>query len=85
MNISLSPETELLLEEQMKKGRFANADETMQAALRTLGETRRLEDYEELPAETRQAIEESEAQIERGEGRPWTEVREEILSRFASQ
>jgi Arc/MetJ-type ribon-helix-helix transcriptional regulator len=90
MNISLSPETQLLLEEQMKKGRFATADETMQAALRVLGEATRSgshEDssYEDLPADAREAIEESEEQIERGEGRPWSEVRSEILAQFGRE
>ena len=82
MNISLSPETQLLLEEQMKKGRFSTADETMQAALRVLDDATRSGFYEDLPADTRQAIEESEDQIERGEGRAWSEVRSEILAQF---
>jgi Arc/MetJ-type ribon-helix-helix transcriptional regulator len=82
MNISLSAETQKLLEEQMNKGCFATADEAMQAALRTLEETRHVDDYEDLSPGTRSAIEEAEAQCERGEGRPWQEVRSEILARF---
>lgn len=83
MTISLAPETQRLLEEQMSKGSFATVDEALRAALRTLGETRRGEEYEELSPETRLAIEEAEAQCDRGEARPWQEVRAEILSRFA--
>jgi acyl-CoA reductase-like NAD-dependent aldehyde dehydrogenase len=40
------------------------------------------EDYEELDPQTRAAIEEAEAQFERGEGRPWEEVREALRAKF---
>lgn len=74
-----------MLEEQMKKGGFASIDETMRAALRSLEESTRISYYDDLPAETRQAIEESERQIDRGEGRPWKEARSEILAQFKRQ
>jgi predicted transcriptional regulator len=65
----------------MKKGRFANPDETLRAALQTLDHVRG-EDYEDLAPATRAAIEEGEAQYRRGEYRPWREVREELRARF---
>jgi predicted transcriptional regulator len=37
---------------------------------------------EDLDAETRAAVEEGLAQADRGEGRPWEEVREELRARF---
>jgi Arc/MetJ-type ribon-helix-helix transcriptional regulator len=84
MNISLSPQTQKLLEEQMRKGRFATPDEAMQTALRALdGSTG--EDYADLDSETRDAIEQAEAEYDRGEGRPWEEVREELLARFVKR
>jgi hypothetical protein len=43
---------------------------------------RKAEDYDDLDAETRAAIEESEAQLARGEGIPWEEVRNERWARF---
>jgi len=81
MTISLSPETQKLLEERMKSGRFSNADELVRAALQTMDEFRG-EDYEDLDPRTRSAIEEAEARVGCGEGRPWEEVREEIRARF---
>lgn len=81
MNISLTPETEKLLEEQMKKGHFASPDDVVRTALQALDQVRG-EDYEDLDEETRSAIEEAEAQHQRGEGRPWEEVREELKSRY---
>jgi Arc/MetJ-type ribon-helix-helix transcriptional regulator len=84
MNITLTPETQKLLEEQMKKRNFATPDEAVRTALRTLDETMD-EDYESLDGETRAAIEEAEAQYERGAGRPWEEVRAELLARFAKK
>jgi predicted transcriptional regulator len=35
-----------------------------------------------LDEETVRAIEEGEAQLERGEGRPWDEVREELKAKL---
>ena len=81
LTISLSPETQRLLEEQMKRGHYSSADELLRAALQTFD---RLEtfDYEDLDPQARAAIEEGEAQTERGEYRQWAEVGEEIRARF---
>ena len=84
MNIVLGPETQRLLEEQMRKGHFATPDEAMRVALQTLDQVRDT-DYEALDPETRDAIEEAEAQYQRGEGRDWKDVRTEILSRFSKK
>jgi Arc/MetJ-type ribon-helix-helix transcriptional regulator len=81
MTISLSAETKKLLEEQMKKGSFSNADEVLRVALQTLDQVKG-EDYEDLDPQTRAAIEEAEAQYERGKGLPWAEVREQLRARF---
>src|SRR3954453_7917062 len=56
MNIVLSPETQKLLEERMRTGRFATPDEAVRAALQTLGEAEG-DALEDLDAETRAAIE----------------------------
>jgi Arc/MetJ-type ribon-helix-helix transcriptional regulator len=84
MNVILNPDTQRLLEAQMTKGRFATPDDAMQTALRLLDRAR-LEDYEELDSQTRSAIDEAEAQYQRGEGRPWEEVRAEVLARFVKR
>lgn len=81
MNISLGPETQRLLEEQMKKHGYATPEDAVRVALERMdqevGET-----FEEMDAETRSAIEEGIAQAERGEVRPWDEVRGELRARF---
>lgn len=81
MTISLSAETQKLIEEQMKATGVRTPDELVRVALQTLRQLR-AEDFDSLDPETRAAIEEGLAQADRGEGRPWEEVREEIRARF---
>ena len=84
MTISLSPETQKLLEEQMKKHGYASADEAVRTALERLNQEDS-EYIEDLDEETQVAIQEGLAQSERGEGRPWEQVREEIRARFIKE
>src|SRR3954451_13538216 len=77
MNISLSPKTQKLLEQQMKQGRFSSHDEALQAALQTLDEIQG-EPIEGLDDETQAALERAFAQSERGEGQPFREFRKEF-------
>jgi len=81
MAIVLNAETQKLIEERMKETGFDNADELVRVALETLHRVRG-EDFEELDLKTRAAIEEGLAEADRGEGRPWEEVREELGARF---
>lgn len=81
MTITLSPETQRLLEEQMKKGGFATADDVVRVALQTMEEIEG-EPLDELDEETQAAIARAEAQSARGEGRDWEDVREEFRARF---
>ena len=81
MTISLSPETQRLLEEQMRKHGYSSPDYAVRVALEKLDQ-KEGEWIEDLDPETQAAIEEGLAQADRGEGRPWEEVREEIRARF---
>jgi predicted transcriptional regulator len=81
MTISLSPQTQKLLEEQMKKYGHSSPDDTVRVALERLDQEKG-EDFEDLDPETQAAIQEGMAQDERGEGRPWEQVREELRTRF---
>lgn len=81
MEISLSVETQRLIEEQMRETGVKSADELVRVALQTLHQSRG-EDFEALDSDTRAAIEEGLAQAERGEGQPWEDVREKIRDRF---
>ena len=81
MGISLSPETQRILEALMTKYGCPTADDMVRIALeRMRGRENRF--LEELDADTQAAIEEGLAQAENGEGRPWADVREEIRARF---
>jgi hypothetical protein len=81
MPISLSPETQKLIEEGMRETGLATPDELVRVALQTLHQIHG-EDFQDLDPETRAAIEEGLAQAERGQGRPWPQVREELRARF---
>ena len=84
MNVTLSPQTQELLEREMSRGNISDPDEVLRIALQSLEQSRG-EDYEDLDPETRTAIEEAEAEYERGEVRPWSEVREELRARFIKE
>jgi Arc/MetJ-type ribon-helix-helix transcriptional regulator len=81
MTISLSPETQKLLEERMKRGGFATPDDAVRVALEML-EQYEGEALEDLDPDTLAAIERAEAQSARGEGRPWEEVKAELRAKF---
>ena len=77
MSISLNPDTQRLIEERMKQGGYRTADDLVHAAIDALDETEVLP----LDEEILDAIDRAEAQIERGEYREWSEVRQEFRSR----
>lgn len=78
MNVAISSETQKLLEERMKEGDYASADEVIRAALEALEgediEDLEGEDIEDLDPETQAAIERAEAEADRGEGIPLDEA-----------
>lgn len=63
MNVSLRPEYQRFVEEKVKTGEYPSADEVVQAGIERLME-------EDLDDETLAAIEEGEAQLDRGQGIP---------------
>ena len=84
MPISLSPETEKLIEDRMRRSGYATPDDLVRAALDALDQVNAGE-FDSLDPETRAAIEEGLDQADRGEGRPWEEVREELTARFVKE
>jgi Arc/MetJ-type ribon-helix-helix transcriptional regulator len=78
MTISLSTETQKLLEERLRSGEYRSADEVVQAALEALTEVQ----AHALDDETLDAIDRAEDQIERGEVHDWKDVRENIRAKF---
>lgn len=81
MSLTLSPQTQKAIEERLKQGDFRSADDLVQTAIQVLDGVRG-EDIEDLDPETQAAIERAEAQSDRGEGRPWEEVREELRAKY---
>ena len=67
MGISLSPETQKLIERRMRDTGVATADDLVRIALETLDQVSG-EDYDQLDPEVRAAIEEAEAEYEQGGG-----------------
>jgi Arc/MetJ-type ribon-helix-helix transcriptional regulator len=78
MTISLSPQTQKLLNQQMEKGHFSSADDALRVALEALDQLR---ETEEMDQQTQSAIARAFEQSARGEGRPWPEVREVLTIR----
>jgi Arc/MetJ-type ribon-helix-helix transcriptional regulator len=75
MNISISAETQRLLEERLKDGEYQSIDEVLRAALAALSNGG-------LDRSTWDAIDEAESQIERGEVQSWEDIREQVKKRF---
>jgi putative addiction module CopG family antidote len=84
MNVSLRSDVAKFIAEQVAAGRYTSADAAVNAAVaRVMAEEELLAG--ELNDEDLAAIEEGLAQLERGEGRPWQEVRAELKAKFLSQ
>ena len=84
MNVSLRPDLGRFVAEQVTAGRYDSADAAVNAAVA------RIKAEEELLAEDLDdtdvaAIAEGLAQLDRGEGRPWEEVRAELKAKYLSE
>lgn len=77
MTISLTPETQRLLEEQMKRGGYSSADDAVRAALQTLESVRAADYDDDLDDQTRASLDRAEEQYERGETIPLDEAFEQ--------
>jgi len=78
MNISISRETQKLLEERMQQGGYQSADDVVHAALEAWNEM----EMGPLDEKTQDAIDRAEDQIERGEFRDLDEVKDQIRAEF---
>lgn len=84
MAIILNADTQRLIEERMKDAGFSTPDDLVRVALQALDRAQG-EDFSQLDPETQADLEEGLAQADRGEGRPWHEVRKELRQRFTGQ
>ena len=80
MNVVLTPELEHFVNQQVQIGHFSSPADVVEAALQLLRSNAANED--ELDDETLLAIQKSDEQIARGQGRPWEEVREELKAKY---
>lgn len=78
MNIILSPETQRLLEQRMHKGGYSDPDQAVRVALETLDQL----DSEDLDDRALAEIEEGLAEADRGDTRPWEQVRSELVEKY---
>jgi Arc/MetJ-type ribon-helix-helix transcriptional regulator len=76
MTITLSEETQKLLEDRMKLGGYSDADETVRALLEGS-----IEQDDHSP-ETLAAIQQGIADADAGGTRPWSEVSKELFERY---
>lgn len=81
MNVQLKPELRQFIDDQVKAGRYDSPDAAINDAVSRL----RTEDgllAQDLDDEDLAAIEQGLSQLNRAEGRPWEDTREELKRRY---
>ena len=78
MNVRLRPELQRFVEEKVKAGEYSSTEEVVEAGIARL----MIDPVPALDEETVAAIEEGEAQGDRGEVRPWGELKAELLAKY---
>jgi putative addiction module CopG family antidote len=81
MAITLSPETQKLVEEKLKGGAYRSADEVVHAAIEALNEL----ESQGLDEDTLDSIDRAEDQVDRGEVHDWNDVREQVRAKFIGE
>ncbi len=79
MNVDLTPDQRVFAQRAIESGRFAREEDAVQEALRLW------EERERRRAEVLAALEEAEASLARGEGRPITEESMKALAEEVKQ
>jgi hypothetical protein len=82
MGITLSEQTQNEIERRMKVCGVADPDQVVMAALNLFDRREEVLDYDDLDDETKAAIEEADAQIEKGLGVPWEQARERLFGKY---
>ena len=83
MTITLSPETQKMLEHRMQVNGFVNADDAIHAALVAMTESP--DQVDDRSPETLAAIQRGLAQAEAGLSRSWGEFEKELIARNATR
>ena len=82
MAVTLNEETQRLIERRMAQSGVTSADRIVQLALESLDDGVDAGFLEDLDSETLAAIERGNEEADRGEGRPWEDVREELRKKY---
>jgi putative addiction module CopG family antidote len=78
MNVSIKPEFQEFIEQQVKSGRFASPAAVLEAGIERLM-------LDDLDHEDLAAIGQSRQQIERGEELDWTEVAKRLRGKYIGE
>ena len=86
MNLALNADAQRFIEEKVRAGQYATPEDVVHAAISRLrddddDDVQQNGDVE-LDDESLAAVEEGLAQANRGEGRPWEDVRAELRARY---
>ncbi len=84
MDVDLKPDLRQFIDDQVRAGRYDSADDAINDAVSRLRTEEELLG-QELDDEDIAAIEEGLLQLNRGEGRPWEDVRPELKTRYLSE
>ncbi|MCL2648646.1 MAG: hypothetical protein FWD61_16855 [Phycisphaerales bacterium] len=76
MLVTLSPQTNRLLQQKLSTGSYRSADDVLLAALEALDAA------DHLDRSALDAIDRAEDQIERGQVREWKDIREQVRAKF---
>lgn len=79
MSITLKPEQEEFIREQVARGRFKSADEVLAQAFKLLEE--KYQESEAWTEQTRQQVNEAAAELDRGEGIPLETVMAQLQTK----
>lgn len=81
MSVNLSPETQALVEEHLRRGGYATADDLVRVALRVLSQV----EAEPISDEEAEEIRESLSQFERGEVVEWDELSARLRAKYLGE
>ena len=84
MNVSIEPELVKFIEDQVRTGRYASVNAAVNAALLRLKAEEELL-RGEVDDEDLAAIEEGLGELDRGDVRPWEDIRAELKAKYGTR
>jgi putative addiction module CopG family antidote len=81
MNLQLRPELQKFVDEKVKAGEYSSTNDVVEAGIARL----MLDPAPDLDEDTLRALEEGEAEGDRGEVRAWEDLKAELLGKYLSK